>query len=267
MNFEERYGPWALIAGASEGIGRAFAHRAALQGLNCILVARRQVPLAALAVELESQYGVETLVVTADLSAADAAQKVAEAAGAREIGLFVHNAGTDPVGNRFFETGLEEWRKVANLNVSTMIGLTHALGLKMKGRQRGGIVIVGSGACYGGSTFTAVYSGGKAFELCFAEGIWAELRRHDVHALYCALGPTDTPAFRDLLRRKNSDILSGLASPADVAERVLGELPNGPVMNWGLSDDDRGHLPSSAAERRQRVLMVDQGAKRIYGEA
>lgn len=267
MDFKERYGPWALVAGASEGIGRAFAHRAAREGLNCVLVARREAPLIALADELAKQYGVETLVVTTDLSAADAPDTVTEAVGDREIGLFVYNAGTDPVGSRFFEAGLDEWNKVASLNVSTMIGLTHGLGLRMKARQRGGIVIVGSGACYGGSTFTAVYSGGKAFEMCFAEGIWAELRRHGVHALYCALGPTDTPAFRDLLERKNSDLLPGLASPDDVAEQVLAQLPNGPVMNWGLSDDDRGYPASSAAERRQRVLMVDEGSTRIYGEA
>lgn len=266
MNFKERYGPWALVAGASEGIGRAFAHRVAREGLNCILVARREPPLAELAAELQREYGVDTLVVTGDLSAADVAQKVAEAAGQREIGLFIHNAGTDPVGSRFFEADVEEWQKIANLNVSTMVGLTHSLGLKMKARQRGGIVIVGSGACYGGSTFTSVYSGGKAFEMCFAEGIWAELRGHGVHALYCALGPTDTPAFRDLMRRKNSQTLPGLASPADVADQVLAQLPNGPVMNWGLADDERGYLPSSAAERRQRVLMIDEGSKRIYGE-
>lgn len=220
-----------------------------------------------LAAELETQYGVKTLTVSADLSVADAPQHLVGAVGKREIGLFIHNAGTDPVGRRFFEADLEGWHKVAHLNVTTMTGLAHAFGRKMLARRRGGILIVGSGACYCGSTFTSVYSGAKAFELCFVEGIWAELRRDDVHALYCALGPTDTPAFRDLLRRKNSELLPGLASSSDVAEQVLAQLANGPVMNWGLADNERGYLPSSAAERRQRVLMVDEGTKRIYGEA
>lgn len=266
MAFKDRYGPWAIVAGASQGIGRAMSERIAAEGINCILVSRSEDVLAELAAELVRRHGVECLTLATDLSAPDSAQAVLDIAGDRDIGLFVNNAGADSVGSRFLEAPVEDWVKLANLNVLTSIRFGHAMGKVMKRRGSGGIVLIGSGACYGGSQFMSVYSGAKAFQMAFAEGLWSELRPHGVDVLFCALGPTDTPAFRDLLTGRGMPILQGLADPANVAETVLGQLANGPVYNWGQADEDAGYLPASAAQRRERVLMVDAGAKRIYGE-
>lgn len=266
MRFKDRFGPWAIIAGASQGIGRAFAERIAGEGVNCILVSRSEGPLAALAADLAERHGVECLAFATDLSSPDSAARVLDFAGDREIGLFVNNAGADSVGLRFLEAPLEDWIRLADLNIATSLRFGHAIGTAMKARGRGGIVLVGSGACYGGSQFMSVYSGAKAFQMAFAEGLWSELRPHGVDVLYCALGPTDTPAFRDLLARKGVPPLPGLADPAEVAATVLGQLGNGPVYNWGQADEDAGYLPMSAAQRRQRVQMVEMGTKRIYGD-
>jgi short-subunit dehydrogenase len=266
MTFPERYGPWAIIAGASQGIGRAFVHRIASEGVNCIVVARRAGPLEELAEEVRRQYGVDCLVVAGDLSARDSLDRVLEVVGTREIGLFVNNAGADTLGSRFLEADVDQWMQLADLNIATSIRFCHHFGRLMKARRRGGIVLVGSGACYGGSVFTSVYSGSKAFEMSFAEGLWSELRPHDVQVLFCALGATDTPAFRGLLGRKNSAVPPGLAAPEDVARQVLDRLPEGPVFNWGHADDASDHLPMSASDRRKRVLMIDQASKRIFGD-
>ena len=90
MSFAERYGPWAVVTGASEGTGREFARQIAAQSVPSILVARRAEPLAALAGEIREEFGVECVTASVDLSAPDAAERIADAVGTREVGLFVN---------------------------------------------------------------------------------------------------------------------------------------------------------------------------------
>lgn len=266
MTFRDRYGPWAVIAGASQGIGRSLTHRVAAQGINCVLIARRQEPLGAVAAEIHAKYDVECVTAAIDLSSDSASDQLVTAVGSREIGLYVSNAGADTNGTRFLDRDVGAWIDLINLNVLTTVRCCHHFGGLMRQRRKGGILLVGSGACYGASSFTAVYSGSKAFEMCFAEGLWAGLRPHDVHVLFCALGATDTPAFRALLERKGAPVPPGLACPDQVAEVALERLPHGPVWNWGLEDDAAGHMPMSASARRARVLAVDVASRRIFGE-
>ena len=136
----------------------------------------------------------------------------------------------------------------------------------MRERGRGGILLVGSGGCYGGGSFMSVYSASKAFQLCYAESLWAELRPYGVDVLFYALGTTDTPVLRALLAEKGLPLPGGLASPEAVAGRGLERLPHGPVHNWGYEDDVAGFGPNSPDARRSRILMIDQSTRRIFGE-
>ncbi len=136
----------------------------------------------------------------------------------------------------------------------------------MRERGRGGLLLVGSGACYGGGSFLTTYSAGKAFELCFSEGLWAELSPHNVHVLYLVLGMTDTPALRQLLDDKGMPLPPGLADPDEVAEVGLQRLPHGPVHNWGLEDDEVGYASGSAAQRRERIQILDRHSRRVFGD-
>jgi len=137
----------------------------------------------------------------------------------------------------------------------------------MKQRGRGGLLLVNSGACYGGGSFLATYSASKAFQLCFGEALWAELRPHGIDVLNLILGQTDTPAFRALLAEKGMPVPEGIASPEDVARIGLERLSHGPVHNWGLEEDVTGYAPNSAAARRDRVLLVDRMSRHIFGGA
>lgn len=265
MTFSERYGPWAVIAGASEGTGRAFALRLAREGLNCILIARREAPLRALADEIRSATGRECITSAIDLSSADACDRVVDAVGSREVGFYISNAGADPNGAQFLEKDIRDWLELANRNVMTTMRCCYYFGNVMRARARGGIILVGSGACYGGATNMAVYSATKAFDLCLGEGLWAEFRHHGVHVLNLILGRTDTPAFRELLTSKGLPIPTGLASPEEVAEVGLARLPFGPVHNWGLRDDEVGYAPNSAAMRRERIVMVERMSQQVFG--
>ena len=266
MSFRAKYGPWAIISGASEGVGRELARKIAGGGVHCVLIARRQGPLDALAQEIEQEFGVACVTASIDLSAPDAVERIKAAAGEREIGLYVSNAGGDPEGAKFLDLPLESWAGQVQRGISTVMGCCHHYGRAMRARGRGGLLLIGSGSCWGGSAFMAAYSAIKAFDLNFAESLWAEFRPHDVDVLYMVLGTTDTPELRRLLAAKGLPLVAGLADPADVAAVSLARLAQGPLHNWGLEDDATGHLPASAATRRARVLAIGEATKRIFGE-
>jgi short-subunit dehydrogenase len=261
MTIADKYGPWALIAGASEGTGSAFARRVAADGLNCILVARRQSPLDTLAEELRTQHKIEVRTASIDLAADDAPGQLAKGTAGCEVGLFINNAGSDTSGAPFLDTPLGNNEGLVMRNVMNTMRNCHQFATPMRARKRGGIILVGSGACYGGIPGISVYCASKAFDLCFGEGLWAELQPFGIDVLNLILGQTDTPAYRDFLKQKGQPLPANLANPVDVARIGLERLPHGPVHNWGLADDDAGYAISSAASRRQRVQAIAAAMK------
>jgi uncharacterized protein len=264
MSFAERYGPWAVVAGASEGTGRSFARRIAANGVPCILLARRAEPLASLAEEIHADTGVRCLSASVDLAAPDALERIIDAVGEREVGLYVSNAGSDPNGARFLDRDAAVWLDLVQRGVVTLVRSCHHFGGLMRTRRRGGLLLVNSGACYGGGSFLAAYSATKAFMLNLGEGLWSELRPHGVDVLNLVLGMTDTPALRKLLAENAQPVPANIASPDEVAEVGLARLPHGPVHNWGAREDEPGFAPTSAKMRLARVLMLDVAGKRVF---
>jgi short-subunit dehydrogenase len=262
MDFASRYGPWAIIAGASEGIGRSFARSIARRGVSCILVALDG-PLDEVAEEVRA-CGVEALTARIDLAAPDAFERIAEAAEDKEVGLYVANAGGDANASRYLDIEAEAWLRLARVNIMTTMQACHHFGGQMRERKRGGLLIVNSGGCYGGGGFLVTYNAAKAFLLNFAEGLWSELRKHGVDVLTIALNVTDTPNLRRILAKTGAALPEGAASPDEVAEVALAQLANGPVQNWGLAEDEPGFAGFSAAERRARVLAMDEGGSMLY---
>jgi short-subunit dehydrogenase len=260
MSFLERYGPWAVIAGASEGTGRAFARQVAASGVNCILIARREEALAELAQQIRSENGVECIYASVDLALPDAFDKIIAVVGSREVGLFINNAGADPNGSHFLNKDVETWINLVNRNLITNMRCTHHFAGLMRERRKGGLLFVGSGAGWGGGSFMAAYSGAKAFDLCFSESLWAELKPHNVDVLHLVLVITDTPALRKLLADKGQPAPSRMASPEKIAAVGLAHLSRGPHYNWGQLFGLR------AGWRRLRVKLVGAYSKKIFGE-
>jgi short-subunit dehydrogenase len=265
-SFRERYGPWAVVAGASEGTGKAFARALAAKGLSTLLVANGG-PLEETAEEIRRDFDVECSTAQIDLSRPDAFGEILAAAGPREIGLYVANAGADPHGARFHDRGVGDWLDLVRTNVMTTVQACHHFGGLMRERGRGGLVIVNSGACYGGGATLAIYTAVKGFQLNFAESLWSELRPYGVDVLTVVLGKTDTPAYHRLQAKKGMPSDRNLASPDAVAETALARLPFGPAHNIGLADDEAGFLPASAAARRERVLALDAAIEAVFGKA
>jgi uncharacterized protein len=252
-----KYGPWALITGASEGTGAEFALRLADEGLNCILIARREGPLQALAGQVRAK-GVECVTATVDLSAPNATEKIVTAVGDREVGLFIANAGADTNASLFLDNDVANWERLINLNIITTMRNCHYFGLGLRARGRGGIILVGSGSCYGGLYGMGVYCGVKAFDLCFGEALWAEMRHVGVDVLNLILGRTDTPAHRRISEANGRAFdTTGMASAAEVARIGLAQLPHGPVYNWGQGNDVAGYAPNSPDDRRARIEQIE----------
>jgi short-subunit dehydrogenase len=256
MSFAERYGPWAVVAGASEGTGRELARKLAAERLPSILIARRAGPLQDLAQQIRDETGVECVTATIDLAKPDALERISEAVAGREVGLFIANAGSDPNGSRFLDKDLQAWTDLAQRNVMTLMQCCHHFARPMAARGRGGLMLVNSGAGYGGALGLATYAASKAFELVFAEGLWAELQPSGVDVLTLVLGQTDTPEYRRLLAEKGLPIPPDLASPVAVAEAGLAQLPHGPIHNFGQPNDVAGIAPASPDARRARVQAI-----------
>jgi short-subunit dehydrogenase len=223
----DRYGPWAVIAGGSEGVGVELARQLAADGFNLVLVARRPGPLEE-AAEAVGSYGVQVRTVSADLTRPEAVTAVVEASADLEVGLLVYNAGANSYGRAFTQGELGGFQGVIDLNITSMLALTHHFAAPMRERGRGGILLVGSLAGYVGTSTEAIYGGVKAFGRIFAEGLWAELREHGVDVLELVLGVTRTPAMERA--GLNFDVPGmHVSDPGDVAREGLAALPHGPV--------------------------------------
>ncbi len=263
--FLERYGPWVLIAGASEGTGAAFAHHAAEKGAHCILVARRVDKLEELATELREQYGAEVMTRSIDLSAPGAAAALQDAVAGKEVGLVIFNAGGDSVGGRFLDSSYEAWRTLTARNIDMLTEACHRFAQAFVKRGRGGIILVGSEAALGGTGRLAIYTATKGYALNFGESLWRELKPHGVDVLNLLIGATDTPKLRTVFAKfgLSPDVVA-LTPAADVARAGLANLGHGPTVvlaDAGASD----HPLTSARVRRERVEWQTNFLNNFYG--
>ena len=259
--FRDRYGPWGVITGASDGTGAAYARQLAARGLNLVLIARRPGPLASLAAELEEQHGIATRTASVDLYTQGAADQVLGAAEGLEVGLLISNAGADTNGKPFLDAPVDAWRQLIHRNVMTVMELAHGFAGPMRERGRGGIILMSSGAGLGGQPGVAVYSGTKAFDLNLAEGLWAELKDQGVDVLAGVCPAMDTPTFR-----RNHDIdIPGIFNPEEVVATLLDRLPDGPTHIFAFGPD-APKVPALEKARRQRVVTVSEITKKFFGK-
>jgi short-subunit dehydrogenase len=260
--FAEQYGPWALIAGGSEGVGESFAHKLAAQGVNLMLVARKAEALEALATRIRTAGSVEVRALVLDLTAPDMLGKITAATAGLDIGLLIYNAGSVSHFSPFLDDTMDETMRMVRLGVVAPTQLAHHFGDAMRRRGRGGIILMGSMAGYAGAPDEIVYSAGKAYSRTLAEGLWYELKPHNVHVLGLIMGLTRTPAMERLgLNMNNPDF------PPDesdsVAEEGFAHLADGPIWNVGGKAEAARFM--SGAPRAEAVGFMAKGAKDLHG--
>lgn len=186
--FQRRYGPWALVTGASEGIGRAFAQALAQRGVHLVLAARREPALQALAAELSNQHGVACRVMATDLGQPGAAQGLLEATRDLPLGLLVASAGFGSAGP-FTEGALPDEQQMLAVNCGATLALAHGLAQRFSQQGHGGLVLMSSVVAFQGVPGSAHYAATKAYVQTLAEGLQQELAPHGVDVLACAPGP------------------------------------------------------------------------------
>jgi short-subunit dehydrogenase len=188
-----RFGPWALVTGASAGIGKEFAHQLAAHGLNVVVTARRGAALETLAAAVAGRYGVQCRPLPLDLAGDDPLQTLASATRDLDIGLVISNAG-DAVPGEFLTTPPEALRAIVRLNVLAQLEVAHYFGQRLAARKRGGLVLVGALGASRGVPFMANAAATKAYVHSLGEALHVELGKLGVTVTVLMPGPTDTEA-------------------------------------------------------------------------
>ncbi len=216
-----KYGPWAVVTGASAGIGEEFARQLAEEGLNLVLIARREERLHELAEELKAKNGILTRVVAIDLVDAGSLDAIDAATNDIEVGLLINNAGVENHG-AFIGQDLLAETKLLQLNVVAPMQLAHHFARKMKQRHRGGILFVSSTGGYGAWPYVANYAASKAYVLTLGESLHYELAKHGVDVTVLSPGLTKT-AMAD-----------GIGADVDFAKFPLKTMQPVAVVKTGL---------------------------------
>lgn len=228
-DLKQRYPGAALITGASAGLGEAFARALAAEGMDLVLVARREERLREIAAQLEKAHGIRVASVALDLSLPDAAQSLAQQVASLgwTVSLLVNNAGFGSMGP--FETldPAGEARMV-DLNCRAAVAVTAAFLPGMVQRRNGAIIFLASTAAYQPVPFMSTYAATKAFNLIFAEGLWGELRGRGVDVLALSPGYTVTE-FQERAKMTFVPPRAFWAQAPEVVEtalRALGRRPS-----------------------------------------
>jgi short-subunit dehydrogenase len=257
-DFSIKYGPWGLVAGASEGLGAAFAEALARRGLSLILIARRLDKLEALAADLRKKYAVEVRTFSVDLS--DLAASRAFLAGLEVApGLLVYNAAYAPIG--YFEDLPEaDLQKIATVNVQGPLLFSKILSEKMLERGRGGIVLMSSLSGAQGSPKIATYAATKAFNTILAEGLWSEWRDRGVDVIASCAGAIRTPGYE---KAKDQKEAPGTLDAMQVAEETLDALGKGPVVVPGRINKFFRFLMGRMLPRKTAISIMKNNTKNL----
>jgi hypothetical protein len=259
-SFTSRYGPWALVAGASEGLGEQFARQLAARGLNLILVARRRELLEALSKDLSQTSGVAARTLALDLSQPESLGEIERATSGCEVGLLLYNAAVSVIGS-FLDHEVDEYRAELEVNCRRPLELAHLFARRMAERGRGGILLMSSLAGTQGSPFIAHYGATKAWNTVMAEGLWGELGEHGIDVLTCRAGATRTPRY---LRDSGGGARSAFVpemEPADVVAEALAALGRTPSMVPGRANRIAAALMQRLLPRRTAVTVMGRASR------
>lgn len=224
-SFLERYGRWAVVAGASEGLGAAFAEAFAARGMGLVLLARRADVLETLAADLRARHGVEVRTLACDLADASFGVRLGETCADLEVGVAVYNAAYSFVAP-LLDRPLDDALRVVDVNVRGPLRFVHTLVPAMVARGRGALVLMSSLAGFQGSPRLAAYASSKAFLNTLGESLWGELGPKGVDVIASCAGAVRTPGYAKALRKE----APGTLDAAEVVEQTLAALGDRPLV-------------------------------------
>ena len=251
--FKETYGPYALVAGGSYGLGAAFAEALARRGLNVILLARQEDRLRATATRLTEAYGVDVVAIAADVADYESLKERLNNLNV-PVGLLVYDAAYAPIG-RFEDMDEDQLVRATEVNVRAPLLLAKFLSAPMIERGRGGIVLMSSLAGSQGSPNIAAYAATKSFNAILAEGLWKELKPRGVDVLACMAGAILTPGYQEAEGAKRAP---GTLEAKQVAEQTLNALGKGPIVVPGAVNKVARFLLMRLMSRRAAIAIMSK---------
>lgn len=263
MAFSHTYGPWAIVTGAGNGLGAEFSRQLAARGVNVVAIDIDGEGLHTLATELQEQFFVLIKTLVLDVTDAGFMAQLEQAVADLDIGLVINNAGVSHVG-LFNEHPLANHLSTVDINVRAPLMIAHFFVPQLVARGRGGIMFVSSMSALQGTSYVANYAGTKAWNLIFAESLWAELRGTGVDVLGYLVGSTRTPGFErsapDLKKAKGVQVMS----VSDTVAGALNGLHKGPVQVAGRSNSLVAMLLVRLLPRKWAIRLVSNTTSAMY---
>jgi short-subunit dehydrogenase len=263
MDLKQRYGTTAMVAGASEGIGEAFATFLARDGFDLVLIARRPQPLQQLAEKLESTYNIKVTCITCDLSEEDAVAQIVERLNGMEINLLVYNAVQSYIGP-FMKNTREKHLQMARLNMITPLNMIHRFGEEMLAKGRGAIILMASLAGFQGSGFLSMYAATKAFNRILGESLWFEWKNSGVDIIACCAGATSTPGFKNSNPEKSSLFAPRILAPDEIPAECFSKLGRQPSCITGRGNRVASFIMQKILPRRTAINIMGETTKKMY---
>lgn len=263
MNLLQKYGKTALVAGASEGIGAAFAKYLAEAGMDLVLVARRTDKLNDLAGRLKSEFGIKITCITCDLADSNALKLITESMNENEISLMVYNAALSYIGP-FLSSSSEDDSNAVSVNILAPLQMVRYFGGKMVEKKKGAIILMASLAGFQGSGYLSVYASTKAFNRVLAESLWYEWKGKGVDVIACCAGATSTPNFINTNPEKTSVFAPRVLSPAEIPAQCFNYLGKQPSFITGRGNRVASFFMQKILSRKMAIKIMGNNTRKMY---
>jgi len=263
MTLKQKYGPLALVAGASKGIGAAFSEYLAAAGMDLVLIARNPDDLDQLANSLKNKYPISVICICCDLSSGDAVNQIKTELQGKEINLFVYNAALSFIG-LFEKNSIENHNRIAQTNMITPMNLLQIFGEPMLEKGKGALILMASLAGFQGSGFLATYAATKAFNRVLAESLWYEWKSRGVDIMACCAGATLTPNFIETNPEKLSFFAPRVLRPEEVAEECFEQLGKRPSFIPGRGNRVASFIMQKLMPRKMAITIMGDNTRKMY---
>ena len=260
MKFKDKYGSYALVTGASSGIGAEMAVQLAQKGLNLVLVARRQDKLEQLRERIKRNANVTIRIIALDLLSNNFLETIKKTTDDLDIGLLVNNAGTMYIGN-YLDCSLDRELQMINLNIKVPLVLTKHFAPKMVEKKKGGLIYTASMLGYMGTPYSSIYAGTKAFEIVKGEGLAYELKPYNIDVLTLNPGLTDTEMTAN---NDFSGMPMKLMKPNVVAKTAINALGKKVLVTPGVMNNIMNWMSKRIMSRKMNTSMFGMFMKKTF---
>jgi short-subunit dehydrogenase len=263
MNLKQKYGSTALVAGASEGIGAAFATYLAEVGMDLVLISRRIHPLQQLADSLEDKYKIKVICIPCDLTDVNATQQIETTLDGREISIIVYNAALSFIGP-FLDNSPENISLTARVNMMTPLNMVHMFGEKMVRCGKGAVILMTSLAGFQGSGYLSLYAATKAFNRILAESLWYEWKNSGVDVIACCAGATATPGYKNSSPEKIGFFTPRVLDPEEIPPECFRKLGKQPSFITGRGNRIASFIMQKLLPRKMAVNIMGDTTRKMY---